>query len=586
MSRYSRTHATDAIHYGYRDDGHFGCDIKELCSKGYSYVGNGKGCNNAYMAVYDPGVKQDYTRDDALDGFTDLGGVCHFIASKSITKQPKHRTKGMSARVDLTIPGVNFYTIPQIMKHSYVSPEQYFTESSEKRSHHRTRRTVWKNDWERNKIRGELKKAEYLYEKYGKEYDHAAFEQRMAATREGDEYMPLTGRCGYCEKDVLAYTNIVLDIDDHEDPVEWVQQMADRLEKILINGCDENGEILDVKVLPHMVVKTGRGLQLYFRIKPVYYPAASMVRKAAEALCDEYDHICEKYGTNLTVDRRASMDIAGFKRFIGSYNSRAVDHDGRWRYHVTKRVSKIISQEPADIKTLFGLLGLRLFTDEEKAACKKNREKAERKHRYTDRGLRFTKFFNDYARNIFAGCRNYFIFYASTMAKEAGMDVYDYAMELNKKMPHPLSDREVEKTAKSVINHDYHPTNRNISQMFGFTDEELSEYGLSAEGKYVKNEDRKAACLAKRKMRDERVIRLLRQGKSITETSEIMGLCRATVRRIKDRFHEAIERIKDRNLSCRKSMHELIAGMDDHSYVCQDSTKEGFDPEGYRVLTL
>lgn len=580
-----------ALHYGYKDNGHFGCDMDVLCKNNYTYVANGHGCNDAFMFILDTGVDENYTRVEDTD--KTAVGVCHFIASKNLFKKPMHCHIGKSAKVDLTTPGLNAYYIPQKMKYEYTSPKKYFTASKEERRSLRTRPQKFKNDWKRAELRGKLKYAEKVQKEEGKPVDHGYFNKAFDATHIGDVENPYTGRAGYKKRDILAYTNIVIDIDNHDMPCEWVQKLADDTAKLLLKGCDEDGVILDLPVLPQMIVKTGRGLQLYFHIEPVYFPAASMVAQAAGVLCDFYDKFMKENQPDLEVDRAASLNIAGFKRMPGSFNSKATDKDGRWGYPVKAFKSKAVSQEPVKIETLFEKLGIPVYSKEEREEYNKEKEERERRNsvkktekddrcRSTykpQRSYKLAEFFPDYAPNVFHGKRNDFLFMAGTIAYEiydTTEEVRTYMQGISSLYAEPLPDSEVEKTVRSVLKGCYHYRTSRIIGDLKLKLDDLAPYGITSLDSYSHkardNERReKKAALA------EKIAGLLSDGLSITAAAQEAEVCRKTVRNVRDMLirnkKEHNEKIKERNLNSKESFDSLFFNDDKKEEVQQTDTK-------------
>lgn len=585
---------SEALRYGYHD-GTFGADVRALAEMNYTYVRNGKNAS-WFMFIVDTDIDTGYRRTRPADDPESRKDCFHAFTSMNTFSKPKQGAKGKSLKIDLDTPGLNAYILPQKMKRQFVTNETYFTMPAAERYKYSTSKTRWQNGWMRSKIYGMKMKAKYRHEKYGEPYDAGYFDRLIEKTRENDVKNPYTGRIYFAEADILAYQTIVIDIDNHTLPAEWVQVLCDKYAALLICGCDDNGEALSA-VLPNYIVKTGRGLQLWFLIDPVYFPAVSMVKQTAAALCDEYQKITDRYCPDLEVDREASLNISGFKRLPGSYNFSAPSQDpdrfGQWGYKVTKHVSKIMGEKASDIGDMMRSLGLKVYTEEEKKAYREavkqlflssdNREM--RRHTRTDspalkrRSMKMLPLFRDRARGMKNGDgRNDLLIRAGAVAKEAGEDVLSFLCGLADLFADKMNRREIEKTADSAIRHDYHYATATLADFLGADDAELMSYGLTRYGAFISNEERAKKRRAKRDSRDLRIKELLEKGISIAETSRIAGVCRATVRKVKRYLTEMAEaarqkkaehigKIKQRNNKCLNSFNQMLSVRQSDSYI-------------------
>lgn len=566
--------AKRALSYGLHPDGTYGADLNTLCEMSYDYIGTG---DTWYMVRI--GDK-----------------VCHFLSSKGIFKKPKAHIKGRSVRIDPSYPGADIYILPQIMKRSYVSNEAYFTMPENERYKYRTKLCHYKNDWQRNKIKGEMiakltnfrrwakSRQAKLSEEEIKTSEKAIrdfYQKKIDATWDNDVLNPPVGKTGYSSSDILAYRTIVLDFDGHdctdqygqkqEMPPEWTEQLCDDFAKILIRGCDENGEII-APILPDSVVKTGRGLQLWFTFNPVMFPARKMVESVAKALCDIYKNVGKKFAPDLELDRASSLDLSGFKRMPGSFNSAA-------KYKITKRNGKGNSLQT--IEQMMSALSLPVYKKEDIAAFRTKLKGKEHAVTTTDevsskrltsicsnksrknnpaiknRAYKFIKLFIKEAEGRCESDRNVFLFMAGTIALEAGKNVVDFLKALNSSFTEPLSVREVEKTARSASSGKYHYTTLRIANTLGFTEDNLNKYDLSAKGRWITNEERAKARRKKREKKKKIIIELLSDGLSITETARKANVCRKTVRDIRKEINTKLDEkrrtLKERALTCKSS---------------------------------
>ena len=600
LSKKAQEEIRKALRYGHHGDT-FGVDIRVFCKYCYDFVCNTICSNTWYMGYMDPGIDKYCHRITEI-GTYDLSGPTHILGSDGMFKEPKPGVKGRSLKIDQATPGLNLFYLPQIMKRNYIPPAKYFSMPKEMRYKFRTKNVKFQNDWMRSKIISEM-----MYDKNTDQYKGwKYYKKRIDETRKDDVENPQTGKVGYSQDDIFAYQDIIIDIDNHEFPCEYVQTMCDAVAELLINGCDKRGcsltgcrrdkdgqvteDNIPLKILPNYVVKTGRGLQLHFLINPVIFTAATMVKRTARALCDQYELFLNKVCPDLEVDRARSENIAGFCRLPGSYNYNATrkGQAGVWGYRVTKHKT-IRENSRMPIEDMMRELGLIVYTKEEIAAYKKAEKKMTEKceaasasvrtvnkvghtgHGYTTaRAERFLNLFNDLAPKIATvGCRNDFLFICASIAREAGRDIYETVSSLNSMLREPLKENEVKKISGSAArkkeNNGYHFSTARIAGFLGLTENDLTQYGLTMNGAWIKNEDRDAKRRAKKEARNNRVLELLKEGESVSAVARIMGLCRATVRKIRDTAgiiketaKKAVKKTVKKTADILKELHENI----------------------------
>lgn len=108
---------------------------------------------------------------------------------------------------------------------------------------------------------------------------------------------------------LIAVQNLVIDIDSHEKNLSQpdIKKFADRLIKNLI-------------LKPNMVVYTGRGIHLWYKIVPTHVKLTCILDSCVNALIkDIKQYIIEPF----SVDEAVCKNYSGLKRFPKSYNSKA-----------------------------------------------------------------------------------------------------------------------------------------------------------------------------------------------------------------------------------------------------------------------
>lgn len=595
-------------------DGSFGADMRALCNEHYRYVGNNKYCTNWYLFIFDDSIDKDGHKVDP-DDFISLSDIeafhidhnehylvdrktklCHILASKSLFTPPKTNTRGRSLRVDPHDARLNTYIYPVIWKRTkYVNPKIYHNLEDEKEKREcRTKKTYWKNDYKRAEIYFDRKRFKVTHRGID-EATEKAYQEKIKATRINDEKHPLVGRIGFSARDVLGVNAIVVDLDNHSMSSDAVQDAIVPFTKMLINGEDDKKNPF-TDILPNFIVLTGRGLQLWFLIDPVYGKGLSMVRQTAKKLCDVYEALAAKYCPILEVDRNASTNITGAKRMWNTKNSRALSEkkDGTYGYTVRRRMSRAV-RKPYDIKDIMHSLNIPVYAEMKSAKTGDGQSqfiKLQSKKRHynngngTARSKRLLNYLSTKAESIQRGMRNNFLFYAGTLAVEAKRDTEKTLYGLNSALTEPLSDTEVAKTAHSASRGIYHYATETIVKSLGGTEEEIRPFSLSfsAHGSWISNDEKKRKRAEKRDKRNKKVLEHLSAGKSIKAVSELTGLCRATVARIKAAFLKKMDELKERNKKIKENLLSLSKDVTDTKAIpCVDTA--GYADISYPLIT-
>jgi hypothetical protein len=517
----------------------WGADAESLCRKNYVYVGHG---NERYMAF----MTDDCGRK--------VEGVFRFTGERDMTFRKAEPTDPLTLHVNPATKGLNLYYIPQTFKRKWISPEEYYALPEEERRNYRTDKT----------------KGQKLY-----------------------------GACGFTTADILCYNEVVIDMDNHEDPTLWVQQNADKL----VEAMDE---CTDDFVRPSFIVKTGRGLQMHYCITPVYAGGERIVRMLAKALIGYWKHMLKKMDWSLgevdvplVVDEGASMAIGGWKRLPGTYNWLAQDPETKQFGYLTRIVSE--TGEVFDVNAL--LQRLCVFVDdkewrihtwfmkhraEEEAKCafdalfvnedgtayteeepekkvvstfQKKKGRRDKPYHNKKRTESWSRAGMDLAKQITVGHRNQALFAVGCILRDGDVDTDAYLFDMNDAFAEPLPEREVERIERSVNIGRHHFSNVNAMEWCGFGPEKLKDYGLGVGGQFIPNEERHRAAVERREARNKEILEKIRTTGSISATARITNHCRITVRKVLTHFREAIARIRQRNLENATNLLRFISGL-------------------------
>ena len=121
--------------------------------------------------------------------------------------------------------------------------------------------------------------------------------------------------------DVFAMHNIVIDIDCHDgdkNPAELAQALDWRLKRDMWSS--------DEVPCPNSIVKTGRGMQLWWAITPLPVAQSWKYLKIVNWLMDQLQELIDECGEELegvSIDRGASKRLAGWFRLPLTYNTKA-----------------------------------------------------------------------------------------------------------------------------------------------------------------------------------------------------------------------------------------------------------------------
>ena len=326
---------------------------------------------------------------------------------------------------------------------------------------------------------------------------------------------------------IFSYNAIVIDVDCHSDTctaagrAELIDTFIWRFQNDCL-GCEDLPP-------PNYIVKTGRGVQIWWAVIPVYAPKfgkcfsdiANHFIAALQSLVDEFPSEL----SNLTIDYSASTNSVGLFRLPGSVNPlthRRVEviHISDTRLDMPCYRDKILPQSAippkSNTKRHAYASGLKALMEKRIAAITKLRD----------------------MRSAPAGCelRNNFclLYYALLKPIYDEKDAIQRLLEFNSGFKVPMTEEELKSTLSSARRKDYKFSTQKIKEFLDITDDEAITIGLSAPSP--------SRCNGKDE-RDNNIIFLYSQGIKQSEIAKRLGVSRNTVSTvIKSRSNQCVLR--------------------------------------------
>lgn len=365
------------------------------------------------------------------------------------------------------------------------------------------------------------------------------------------------------KEDLFGLQNIVIDVDCHDDRTT---QAIDDLVIGFIWRCKRDLWTDGIIPTPNSIVRTGRGVQLWWAIQPCYggqdYGVSlyhhnkikSTFMAHIERLIEEYSEELEGLG----VDRGASSNPVGYFRLPGTYNTKAgcytslaVLHEERYdQRELTKlEAPEIRAVETASTKYIPLLESdRRVLQNYESTGVR--------------RVIQLVKLRNLRDNEAGSEMRDYFNFSVYN-ALRMNYD-HDEAMErlesFNEGFKEPMSQKELENCVSSAEKKGgYQYRNETLIELLGVTPEEQQAIGLFPARGFVRskpNSGRDEARKTLKEDRDNKILALIKKGVSQAETARILGIGKNTVWRVVKRLKEAVETIIPMPIFEESSRHQ------------------------------
>ncbi len=368
---------------------------------------------------------------------------------------------------------------------------------------------------------------------------------------------------------LFGLQNIVIDVDCHDEDADaagLVQSFLWRAERDMWSDAS--------LPRPNSIVKTGRGVQLWWAIKPCHASCFFHYNQIKTGLMDHIDAMLEEYSEfeALRVDRTASSNAVGYFRLPCTYNTKAkrfgslqILHKERYDTH---ELAGYISPLPGEKRRTARLNG------PQKAIPMQQGDLIVLHNLYTtgaNRVMQLLNLRNLRNNDVGSETRNNLCFSVYNALRMS----YDHAEAMarlrayNSGFKKPMSEAELEHTVCSAARKGgYKYSNAKLIEFLEITPEEQDAIGLHPfTGRYKPwshskpNAARDAVRKALREDRDSKVIAMHEDGISQAETARTLGISRNTVARIiKDYIAQKDLEIAQDNLLNYGSIYDCLLG--------------------------
>ena len=338
---------------------------------------------------------------------------------------------------------------------------------------------------------------------------------------------------------LFGLQNIVIDVDCHEEAADvagLVQAFLWRAERDLWS----QGEL----PRPNSIVRTGRGVQLWWAIKPCHSACLYYYNQIKTGMLDHFENMISEYSEmeGLEIDRAASSNVVGYYRLPCTYNTTAkkfgslqVLHTERYDTHELAGYITPLPRENRPVRA----------PGAQKAIPMEQGDIIVLHNYYTtgaNRVIQLIKLRNLRNNEVGAETRNNLCF-AVYNALIMSFD-HDEAMErlrsYNAGFKKPMTDSELAHTVCSAARKGgYKYTNAKLIELLKITEEEQDAIGLHPfSGTYKPwshakpNATRDAVRKAVKDDRDNKIIAMHLEGLSQAETARQLGISRNTVAKV------------------------------------------------------
>ena len=338
---------------------------------------------------------------------------------------------------------------------------------------------------------------------------------------------------------LFGLQNIVIDVDCHDeqsDSSALVQAFIWRSERDLWSDSS--------LPRPNSIVKTGRGVQLWWAIKPCHASCIFAYNQIKNGLMDHIDVMISEYSEleGIRVDRTASSNAVGYYRLPCTYNTQAkrfgslqVLHSERYDTHeLAEYISPLPKKRSAEGKIVA-----------QKVIPMQSGDLIVLHNNYTtgaNRVMQLVNLRNLRNNDVGAETRNnlcFSVYNALRMSfdhEEAMARLRAY----NSGFKQPMTEAELQHTVCSAARKSgYKYTNARLIEFLEITPEEQDAIGLHPfTGVYKPwshgkpNATRDSVRKAVRDDRDAKIIAMHREGISQAETARQLGISRNTVARV------------------------------------------------------
>lgn len=369
------------------------------------------------------------------------------------------------------------------------------------------------------------------------------------------------------KENLFGLQNIVIDIDCHDD--NHTHNISSLVQTFIWRS---KRDLWSTGIIPtpNSIVRTGRGVQLWWAIVPCYGGRAydkslyhynkikNNFMDHIEAMLDEYTEELD----GLEIDRGASSNPVGYFRLPLTYNTHAkcyssleILHSERYDQRKLTLIESVEAEERSeDGRTETQHIPMQ---DTDRFIL----------HTFKGVGVRrviqLIKLRNLRDNEVGSEMRDHFNFsvYNALRMKFDHTEAMVYLRSYNAGFKNPMSDKELENcvsTASEIGGYKY--TNAKLIELLDISEEEQQSIGLfpSPLKRFAKpNASRDAARKALREDRDHKIVELIGKGTSQAETARILGIGKNTVYRVLKRLREELEAISEVHIDDDSSRHHF-----------------------------
>lgn len=319
------------------------------------------------------------------------------------------------------------------------------------------------------------------------------------------------------KENLFALHNIVIDIDHHGQMFSAIEHY-NKTEK-LIRCIHEQMGIYQ----PNTVVKTGRGLQLWYAIESAHKSLEQRYMQLTDMLIDQINNIIlqdrELYTYFGCVDAAPCRNTAGFFRLPGSYNTNAGCRGTFEIWHEEKiNLMKVSCPKIKKFQT-------------EIIPIPKNRDGyvLAKKRLYAMEELRRIRNLNEEPE--LRDMMN-LVIYCSCAAAYDENELRMIVRKFNAGHQHPVTDRELWQQLSTAEKKKYKLSNQWIIDGLHITEEEQIQIGIRKNGSMSGREQERQQARIRKKERNEKIVALALEGYTYKEISQIAGCSEKTVGRV------------------------------------------------------
>lgn len=383
----------------------------------------------------------------------------------------------------------------------------------------------------------------------------SAYVRAIQAVKSDDYYITANTVKGFKRRKeyLFGLQNIVIDVDCHDG--RTTQAINDLVDGFIWR-CKTDLWAEGVIPTPNSIVRTGRGVQLWWALKPCYggqeYGISLYYHsKIKRAFIGHIDRLIEEYPEELEgleLDGDASSNPVGYFRLPGTYNTKAqcyasveIIHDERFDQRKLTKIDVPEAPEIRETESVSAQYVPLLETDRQVIANYESTGVRRVIQLMKLRNLRDNAVGNE-SRDKF----NFSVYNALRMTYE-----HEEAMarlrDFNAGFKEPMTEKELENcvwAAKPRGGYKY--TNEGLINLLKITRKEQQAIGLYAGSEYRRskpNASRDEARKTLKEDRDNKIIALIKKGVSQAETARILGIGKNTVWRVVKRLKEAVETI-------------------------------------------